>query len=322
MAPCARTVSAWQRSSGRCGAVGRSRRTARDERRRTHQQNFLTDARVVRRLVADVEPDELVVDVGAGTGVLTLAVAAAGARVLAVERDPVWSQRLRARVREAGLDERVRVVLGDLRAVALPVGRWRVIASPPFGLTTTLLRRLLDDPARGPARADLVLQFEVTRKFAAHPPTTLLGSSWAPWWETTLVERIPRTSFRPIPGSTWGGCVSEGVAWTCCPQSSRPPGRRSSATRGPLHGPPWPPCGRPPLTSSGSAPLLEAGLDDRPRPSRARVERVVDPDARASSCPQHYVTLNSRTMPFVKCGGPSPSGLSLVEPVPMKHTIA
>lgn len=180
--------------------MGRSRRTSRDERRRTHQQNFLTDARVVRRLVADVEPDELVVDVGAGTGVLTLVGAAAGARVLAVERDPVWSQRLRARVREAGLDERVRVVLGDLRAVALPVGRWRVIASPPFGLTTTLLRRLLDDPARGPARADLVLQFEVARKFAAHPPTTLLGSSWAPWWETTLVERIPRTSFRPIPG--------------------------------------------------------------------------------------------------------------------------
>lgn len=180
--------------------MGRSRRTSRDERRRTHQQNFLTDACVVRRLVADVKPDELVIDFGAGTGALTLAIAAAGARVLAVERDPVWSQRLRVRVRDAGLEERVRIVLGDLRTVTLPSGRWRVIASPPFGLTTTLLRRLLDDPGRGPALVDLVLQFEVARKFAAHPPTTLLGSSWAPWWETTLVERIPRTSFRPIPG--------------------------------------------------------------------------------------------------------------------------
>ncbi len=138
-------------------------------------------------------------DVGAGAGSLTLAAAAAGARVVAVERDRDWCARLRGRVREAGYDAAVRVLHADLRDVALPTGRWRVIASPPFGLTTALLRRLLDDPARGPAKADLVLQFEVARKFAAQPPSTLLGSSWAPWWETTLVERIERTSFRPVP---------------------------------------------------------------------------------------------------------------------------
>jgi 23S rRNA (adenine-N6)-dimethyltransferase len=179
--------------------VGRSRHTARDQRRRTYHQNFLVETALVRRLVADVEPGELVVDLGAGTGALTLAAAAAGARVLAVELDPVWSQQLRHRVHEAGLDDRVRVLHRDLRDVVWPSGRWRVLASPPFNLTTTLLHRLLDDPGRGPATADLVLQWEVARKFAAHPPTTLLSSSWAPWWQTTLVQRIPRTSFRPIP---------------------------------------------------------------------------------------------------------------------------
>ncbi len=74
-----------------------------------------------------------------------------------------------------------------------------MIANPPFNLTTALLRLLLDDPSRGPCAADLVIQWEVARKFAAAPPATLLGSSWAPWWSMTLVERVPRTSFRPIP---------------------------------------------------------------------------------------------------------------------------
>lgn len=180
--------------------MGRPRRTSRDQRRRTLQQNFITDPRVITRLVADVVPGDVVVDLGAGRGALTLAAAAAGADVLAVERDSTWSARLRERAHATGLQRRIQVVRGDLRTVDLPVGdQWRVIANPPFELTTALLRRLLDDPTHAPARADLVLQWEVARKFAAHPPTTLLATSWAPWWELTLVQRIRRSAFRPVP---------------------------------------------------------------------------------------------------------------------------
>jgi len=175
--------------------VVRSRR----ERRRSQQQYFLTDPAVVRRLVAGIEPDDLVVDVGAGSGVLTLAAAAAGARVLAVERDPVWCERLRARVRAAGAGAQVRVVNGDLRDVVLPVGRWRVVANPPFGLSAALLRRLLDHPERGLLGVDLLLQWELARELATSPPASLLGSSWAPWWRFSPAERVPRSAFRPVP---------------------------------------------------------------------------------------------------------------------------
>lgn len=199
--------------------VRRRRTTARDERRRTLQQNFLVDRDLVRRLAATIDPDDLVVDLGAGKGVLTLAAARAGARVIAVELDPVWAQRLSDRVRSAGVADRVRIVRGDLRHVPLPgpgrsqggsgpplrSGRWRVLACPPYQHTTALLRRLLDDPERGPVRADLVLQLEAARKHAASPPRTLLASTWAPWWELEVVERIPRSAFRPVPrvDSAW-----------------------------------------------------------------------------------------------------------------------
>lgn len=185
--------------------MARRRTTARDERRRTLQQNFLVDRDLVRRLAATIDPGDLVVDLGAGKGVLTLAAARAGARVVAVERDPTWAERLPDRVRSAGVADRVRVVRGDLRDVALPASRWRVLACPPYQHTTALLRRLLDDPERGPIRADLVLQWEAARKHAASPPRTLLASTWAPWWELEVVERIPRSAFRPVPrvDSAW-----------------------------------------------------------------------------------------------------------------------
>lgn len=146
------------------------------------------------------------------------------------------------RVRADGLDGRVRVLEGDLREVVWPEGRWQLLASPPYGLTTALLRRLLDDPDRGPERADLILQEEVVRKFAAAPPTTLLGSAWAPWWELTRVERVPRTSFRPVPrvDSAWlrvrrrrPDLLAPGLApgWAAFLRVAWPPGVAAPARR-------------------------------------------------------------------------------------------
>lgn len=176
-------------------------RSSADERRRRLGQNFLKDRRVAEAIAAGrPRRGRLVVDLGAGAGGLTLPLAQLGATVVAVEADPVWAERLRARLGAAGLASRVDVVVGDLLAVELPGVPYDVVANPPFGLTTALLHRLLDDPRAGPEWADVVLQWEVARKRAAHPPTTALSASWAPWWDVSLVRRIDRRAFRPVPG--------------------------------------------------------------------------------------------------------------------------
>ncbi len=179
------------------------RRTRRDIRRRAHGQNFLTDYDVVDRLIqnARITPEELVLDLGAGRGALTIAAARAGARVLAVELDPVWTKQLRRRATALEVDHLVEVVEQDLRRVPLPTGSYRVIANPPFRLTTSILARLFDEPDSGPWRADLVLQREVAHKRAISPPTTLRSAAWAPWWTFELGEIVPRTAFRPMPGT-------------------------------------------------------------------------------------------------------------------------
>lgn len=182
------------------------RRSTRDRRRRSHGQNFLVDEGVVERLLTrlDLTTEMVVVDVGAGRGALTLPLARAGARVLAIERDRHLVRELQQRVEWAGVAGRVQIRRGDLRQVPWPRAPYRVVASPPYALTTRLLARLLDDPRTGPERADLLLQWEVARKRAAQPPASLRSAAWAPWWRFELGERVPPDAFRPVPATASG----------------------------------------------------------------------------------------------------------------------
>ena len=183
-------------------------RTARDARRRQLGQNFL-QPELGRELVASAgfRPGELVVEIGAGRGALTFALAREPIDVLAVELDPVWAERLRCELARAGC-RRVRVVRADFLAFALPARPFRVIGSLPFGSTTALCRRLFDDPRLPLERADLVLQWEVAQKRASQPPASLLSTAWAPWWEFRAGRRITASAFRPVPRTDAGLLVA------------------------------------------------------------------------------------------------------------------
>jgi 23S rRNA (adenine-N6)-dimethyltransferase len=174
-------------------------RTRRGERRRRLGQNFLRPD-IAERIVAEARfrAGELVLEIGAGSGALTLALARRGVRVVADEVDREHAARLRARLARNGATS-VRVVTCDFLGVPLPSEPFRAIGSLPFVRTTDVLQRLFGDPRQRLARADLVVQWEVARKRAAVPPATLLSAQWAPWWEFRLAGRIPATAFDPVP---------------------------------------------------------------------------------------------------------------------------
>ena len=175
------------------------RRTARDDRRRRLGQNFLRPELAARFVEeAGVTAGDLVVEIGAGSGAITRALARRGAEVLAVEVDPVWAERLKRNL-AAHHGDRVRVIASDFLAMRLPNRPFRVVACLPFGNTTAIVSRLLGEGREHLERADLIVQWEVARKRSAVPASTLRSTAWAPWWEFTLGRRIAATEFRPVP---------------------------------------------------------------------------------------------------------------------------
>ena len=173
-------------------ATGRSRELG---------QHFLGSQRLAAQLVADagVTRAHRVVDLGAGTGALTAALAATGASVLAVELDDELARSLSVRFADAA---NVTVLRADVCDVPLPVTPYRVVANPPFGHTAAVVRRLLDAPAGGLERVDLVVQWQVARHRArvdTGESADLLGATWGPWWHFARGRRLPAVCFRPRP---------------------------------------------------------------------------------------------------------------------------
>jgi 23S rRNA (adenine-N6)-dimethyltransferase len=167
---------------------------------------------------ARVGPADHVFEIGAGTGRLTRPLAERAGRVTAVELDPSLVEGLR---RSFGGRSNVRVAQADVLRVPFPSRPWRAFGNIPFALTTPILRRLLDDPAAGPDRADLLVQYEAARKRAAMHPGTLVSLGWLPWWELTLVRRVPRHGFDPPPAVDAGLLVITRRTPALVPQADR-----------------------------------------------------------------------------------------------------
>jgi 23S rRNA (adenine-N6)-dimethyltransferase len=140
---------------------------------------------------APLAAGDLVVDLGAGTGALTAPLCRSGARVLAVELDGARAASLRRRfVAEGG---EVRVVQVDLRLLRLPRRPFRVVASPPYALTTETLRLLLSTDRL--LSADLVLQ----RGAATRLVRDGVGGRHAGRYLLSLGLAVPRRAFSPPP---------------------------------------------------------------------------------------------------------------------------
>jgi 23S rRNA (adenine-N6)-dimethyltransferase len=161
-------------------------------------QHLLRSDQLAQELVAQAKigADDLVVEIGAGAGRLTEALARTGARVVAVELDPSFAMTLRRRFRTR---PNISVVEADVMEVALPDGPFRSFGNIPFGLTTAILRRLLDDPHSPLQAADLIVQHEVARKRASVWPSNLASLGWLPWWDFRLTRHLPASAFSPAP---------------------------------------------------------------------------------------------------------------------------
>ena len=189
-------------------------------------QNFVVDANTLHRIarLAEVGEGTSVVEIGAGLGSLTIALAETGARVTAVEIDRHLVPILRANVAPFG----VRVVeadaltldweelLGDGAARATAASstravedggaggamqRWVLVANLPYNVAVPVLVRVLDE-APGITRMLVMVQREVGERLAAGPGSRAYGAvsvKVAYHAHARVVGRVPASVFVPRP---------------------------------------------------------------------------------------------------------------------------
>lgn len=174
--------------------------------RRAFGQNFVVDPNTVRRIarLAGVGPDDRVIEIGAGLGSLTLALAETGAHVIAIEIDHGIVPVLRDVVADRPTIE---VVEGDALTLdwsALAPAGSVVVANLPYNVATPLVAELLD---RVPSVVRLVVmvQKEVAQRLAAvagSPDYGAISVKVAYWATARLLGDVPPNVFVPRPKVT------------------------------------------------------------------------------------------------------------------------
>jgi 16S rRNA (adenine1518-N6/adenine1519-N6)-dimethyltransferase len=158
-------------------------------------QNFLVDP-AMRDAIADAleaTPEDEVLEVGAGVGTLTIALAQRARRVQAVELDRDLLPALRDVV---GTMRNVEVIAGDI--LRLDVTAPLVAGNIPYNLTGALIRKLLDRAPR-PRRLSLVVQREVAERWTATTAASLATVAVQVFAEARILFTLPAAVFEPPP---------------------------------------------------------------------------------------------------------------------------
>jgi len=167
---------------------------AREQRKRiTHAQNFLVRPALVRQIIerATLTPDDLVLEIGPGRGMLTRGLAAVCRQVLAIEKDATLAQKLAPEVRGLG---NVVLFAGDFLDLPLPLTPYKVVANIPFNITAAIIAKLTES-ANPPENATLVLQREAADRFVGQPHQTLIALLLRPWFELSIADRLRQADF-------------------------------------------------------------------------------------------------------------------------------
>ena len=171
-------------------------------------QNFLTDKNVIDRIIegSDIGPEDLVIEIGPGIGVITREAAQAAKKVIAVEIDsdliPILEYTL-------GDLDNVEILNRDILKTDLKKliseqdfsGKVRIIGNLPYYITTPIIMKILEEDT-GAASVTVMMQKEVADRLKAGPGSKDYGaiSLMVQYYaEAREVVKVPRTVFVPQP---------------------------------------------------------------------------------------------------------------------------
>jgi 16S rRNA (adenine1518-N6/adenine1519-N6)-dimethyltransferase len=171
-------------------------------------QHFLKDREIARKIVsmAGFAGEAPLLEIGPGTGALTLLLARTGLQIIAVEKDRQLAERLQRRLDREGI-RNVTLVAGDI--LRQDFGEWRgpgegqmgVIGNLPYSISSPILDMLIRNRALV-NRAVLMFQSEFARRVSASPGSREYGAMSVLIQYFSRVSpllEVPREAFSPVP---------------------------------------------------------------------------------------------------------------------------
>ncbi len=171
--------------------------------RKSLGQHFLVDASALGKILAAAEltPEDIIIEVGPGLGVLTTELAKRVGRVVAIELDDALADSLKEEAPSLGNVSVVNqdILKTDISSLLSDSESYKVVANLPYYITAAVLRHFLSSQPR-PQLMVLMLQREVAESIAATDGNAgLLANSVCFYGHPQLVATVPAASFYPPP---------------------------------------------------------------------------------------------------------------------------
>ncbi len=164
-------------------------------------QHFLRNPRLALVLIghSNLKKRDTVVEIGAGSGVITSALSRRVNRVIAIEPDKSAVLKLREHLKKQG-SENVEIIEMDFMDYELPKENYKVFANPPFHLSSAILHKLIESE-NPPEAIYLILQKQFALKLLNNDRhyTSQLGLKLTEKYQTRIRFPLKPTDFTPPP---------------------------------------------------------------------------------------------------------------------------
>lgn len=161
-------------------------------------QNFIRSSQLVRDLLdlTSIGPNDTVVEIGPGTGIITRELIARAQHVIAVEKDATFLDQLNS-LKQRGS---VEIILADFMQFCLPSKAYKVFANIPFNYTADIVSKLTSPPS-APIDAYLIIQRAAAERFAGNPYSRNTQASvlLALDFRVQILCPVSRSEFQPKP---------------------------------------------------------------------------------------------------------------------------
>jgi len=164
-------------------------------------QNFLSNPFILNKIieVSKITPDDTVVEIGPGHGLLTKILSKTASKVIAIELDPYLFEKLKTKLSS---HDNIEILFGDaLKYHYEELETFKVVANIPYYITTPIIFRLIEAGKKMKSMT-LTIQKEVAQRIVAKPDSKaygVLSIAVQYFSDPTLEFIVPKEAFRPVP---------------------------------------------------------------------------------------------------------------------------